>query len=201
MKERLSLFENKISCRATIRRMEISFEYKIRRSRRAWRLRISVYPGGEVVVTVPVRVSDAAAREFVYRERVWIEKKVLALKKFIPIRTGEGSTPRFAECKERAAAFAAARVSHFNSTLGYPFKKIAVRDHQSKWGSCSSTGTLSFNYRILFLPPALADYLIVHEICHLKEFNHTGAFWKLVEYVLPDWKERRGELKRFLPQG
>ena len=92
------------------------------------------------------------------------------------------------------------RVSHFlqyyNSKHGILVGKIAIRNQRSRWGSCSKKGNLNFNYKLVFLTPAQQDYIIVHEICHIKEFNHAKSFWDLVAETIPDWKKLRGELKR-----
>ena len=73
--------------------------------------------------------------------------------------------------------------------------RVSIKNTKSRWGSCSKKGNLNFNYKIALLPPALADYLVVHELCHLKEFNHSEKFWKLVLDIMPDYKKLKRELK------
>jgi predicted metal-dependent hydrolase len=97
--------------------------------------------------------------------------------------------------KESARALVAERVLHFNKIYQHSYNKIAIRNQKTRWGSCSSKGNLNFNYKILFLPEALRDYVIVHELCHLKEFNHSKKFWDLVAVAIPDHSEVRKELK------
>jgi predicted metal-dependent hydrolase len=76
------------------------------------------------------------------------------------------------------------------------YKRVSIRDQRSRWGSCSAKKNLNFNYRLVHLPPALVDYVIAHELCHLKEFNHAPAFWALLERVMPDARACQAELKK-----
>jgi predicted metal-dependent hydrolase len=93
-------------------------------------------------------------------------------------------------------ALAHERLAHFNQQYGLAIGKISIRNQKTRWGSCSREGNLSFNYRILYLPSAERDYIIVHELCHIAEHNHSPAFWALVSRALPDAKLIRKELRR-----
>ncbi len=98
--------------------------------------------------------------------------------------------------KETSRVLVHQKIAELNMHYGFPIRKVAIRDTKSRWGSCSKQGNLNFNYKILFLPPHIADYIIVHELCHLKEFNHSVNFWNLVAEVVPDHKAIRAELKK-----
>ncbi len=102
--------------------------------------------------------------------------------------------------KEAARMLVHERVRHFMQYYGphhnISIGKIAIRNQRSRWGSCSKKGNLNFNYKLIFLSPVLQDYIIVHEICHIKEFNHAKAFWSLVGETIPEWKKLRNELKK-----
>ncbi len=98
--------------------------------------------------------------------------------------------------KETSRVLVHQKITQINAHYGFPIQKVAIRDTKSRWGSCSKQGNLNFNYKILFLPPHIADYIIVHELCHLKEFNHSANFWSLVAEVVPNHKVIRAELKR-----
>lgn len=89
--------------------------------------------------------------------------------------------------EERAAFFQARTGGHYTS--------ITVRDQKTRWGSCSSRGTLSFNYRLIFAPPRVLDYVVVHELCHLTHMNHSKDFWDKVASVMPEYKVYRLWLK------
>jgi predicted metal-dependent hydrolase len=97
--------------------------------------------------------------------------------------------------KKRALALASARCLHFGKVYGLAFKKISIRAQRSRWGSCSKSGNLSFNYKIAVLPRHIADYIIAHEVCHLAEMNHGKRFWDLVGKTIPLHKTTRAELR------
>ncbi len=98
--------------------------------------------------------------------------------------------------KEEARVLVHEKITQLNMHYGFPIRKVAIRNTKSRWGSCSKQGNLNFNYKILFLPPHIADYIIVHELCHLKEFNHSADFWNLVAKVTPNHKDIRAELRK-----
>lgn len=77
-------------------------------------------------------------------------------------------------------------------------RKISLRDQRSRWGSCSSDGNISLSNRLLFLPERLLEYVVLHELCHLREMNHSARFWSLVEKFMLDYQERRRELKQYV---
>lgn len=106
-----------------------------------------------------------------------------------------GPTKRYLEHKEAARALVHARLEVLNVQYGFTYNRVAIRDQRSRWGSCSQRQNLNFNYRLIFLPQHLVDYIIVHELCHLQEFNHGPGFWGLVATVVPDHVECRRELR------
>jgi hypothetical protein len=88
------------------------------------------------------------------------------------------------------------RIGEANEYYQLPLHKIFIKNHKARWGSCSERGNLNFNYRIVFLPPHLQTYVVVHELCHLMYFNHSPAFWALVAETLPNYKVYRREIRR-----
>lgn len=88
------------------------------------------------------------------------------------------------------------RVKYYNSYLGESINRICIKDQKSRWGSCSGKRNLNFNWRIIMAPPEIADYVVVHEMCHLKHMNHSPEFWEEVAGILPDYKERRQWLRK-----
>lgn len=87
------------------------------------------------------------------------------------------------------------RVAYFHKVTGGVYHTITIRDQKTRWGSCSSRGTLSFNYRLIFAPPVILDYVVVHELCHLTHMNHSKDFWNMVGSVMPEYKQYRQWLK------
>lgn len=97
--------------------------------------------------------------------------------------------------KNLAINFTDNRIKHFNSFYNFEISKVRIKNQKSRWGSCSSKKNLNFNYKVIFLRPELADYLIVHELCHLGELNHSKKFWALVQKIIPNYKKISRELR------
>jgi predicted metal-dependent hydrolase len=100
---------------------------------------------------------------------------------------------------EELRAIARARVEerlvHFNAFYNFSYNDVRIKNVKTRWGSCSTKGNLNFNYKIALLPPHLVDYIIVHELCHLEQMNHSVKFWSLVAKTIPDYRVRRAELR------
>ncbi len=102
----------------------------------------------------------------------------------------------YLEHKEQARELIHFRLEYWAPLCGVNYKKVAIKNQKRSWGSCSSLGNLNFSYKLLFLPPCLRDYIIVHELCHLKELNHGPRFWAEVEAVMPEYKQYVKELRQ-----
>ena len=89
----------------------------------------------------------------------------------------------------------AVRVAYYAEKLGVSYGKITLRQQKTRWGSCAANGNLNFNWLLILAPPEVLDYVVVHELCHRREMNHSQAFWKEVEKILPDYRERQKWLK------
>ena len=110
-------------------------------------------------------------------------------------------TKHYLKHKEAARALVLERLEHFNQYYDYSWNRVAIRNQRRCWGSCTELGNLNFSYRLLFLPEELRDYIIVHELCHLKELNHSPRFWALVAEVLPEYKTHKKDLRTFERNG
>jgi predicted metal-dependent hydrolase len=171
--------------------MDISF--KIKKSRRAKNICLRVCADATAILTIPWWVSQEAGLRFLRSKQSWLADKIKIkqeeLKKY-PRRTKMD----YLKNKSVAERLVWARLEHFNSFYNFNYNRVCIRDQKSRWGSCSAKKNLNFSYRIVFLPPELADYLIVHELCHLGEMNHSARFWKLVEKIIPEYKLSRKKL-------
>jgi hypothetical protein len=117
------------------------------------------------------------------------------VKKRLGIKVQKPKNTSYALHKESARALIVSRLEFYNQDSQFAYNRVAIRDQKRCWGSCSSKGNLNFSYKLLFLPACLRDYIIVHELCHLRVLNHSASFWKEVEVVMPDFKARMMTLR------
>jgi len=103
---------------------------------------------------------------------------------------------KYQENKDKALWIVKDRIEYFNTFYNFKWNRIVIRNQKTRWGSCSRKGNLNFNYKIALLPPESADYIIVHELCHLGEFNHSQKFWDLVAKTIPDYLTIRKDLRK-----
>ncbi len=168
--------------------------YRVRASRRARTMRLTVRPGGILVATRPWGVPISTLEHFIHEKIEWLARAVSRMKQ-VSVPNAIRDVEHFETNRAQALQFVKDRVDFYNSHYGFSFHTISVRNQRTRWGSCSRKGHLSFNYRLLFLPRAFADYVVVHELCHLKEFNHSKRFWELVGATMPDYRSIRKKLR------
>jgi predicted metal-dependent hydrolase len=171
---------------------EHNIDYTVKRSPRARTMRLAIYPDGNVVVTAPKFFALQAIEDFVMKHSSWVRARVVETRGRSILRIRRADIPGL---KKQAMRLAQERAEHFAAYYGVSYKKISVRAQKSRWGSCSEHGNLSFNYKIAVLDPRLADYIVAHEICHIRQFDHSHAFWALVAEQFPDHKELRLKLR------
>ena len=117
------------------------------------------------------------------------------IKKIIKKRKPAKINTLYKKHKEDARTLIHDRLEYWAPICGVIYKRISIRDTKRSWGSCSSKGNLNFSYKLLFLPKCVSDYIIVHELCHLKELNHSERFWQHVEIALPNYLDLKNELR------
>lgn len=175
--------------------MEKKISYKLKRSKRAKRMRLAVYCDGSVVVTSPFGIGQSIIEKFIADKKQWVFDKIRFFKSTDSKAIRTFSRKDYLENKDRAFALVNERVRFYNEIYGYSYNKIFIKNQKTRWGSCSRKQNLSLNYKIMFLPQKHMDYIIVHEICHLKEFNHSRKFWALVEKAIPNYLDIKKELR------
>lgn len=171
-------------------------EYTVKTSARARNLRVAIYCDASVVVTAPIGFGEHKIEGFLKEKASWVLKKLdyfLRLSKTARIGGGRREYKKY---REQAREFARMKVEKINRIYNFSFKKIFIKNHKTRWGSCSKKGNLNFNYKIIFLSERLAEYIVAHELCHLQEFNHSRNFWNLLARAIPNCRERRKELKK-----
>jgi predicted metal-dependent hydrolase len=166
---------------------------------RARRYLIRVRLDGSVRVTIPRRGSRREAMQFFAAQQSWIERqrsRVAALRSRLPTDLPDDLQR---ELRGRAAVELPARLLELAAAVGVSVRKVSVRNQRQRWGSCSRTGHICLNWRLLTMPAWVRDYVIYHELMHLKRMDHSPAFWKLVAAVCPDYESARRWLRRYEP--
>ena len=210
------------------------FEFRVRRSPRARRVRVSVDGAGEVEVVLPKRAPERAAAQAVRELTPWIERRRRALARaaaelarpegtvpflgqdlrlvpqpgrervhrrgdelLVPKRDAAAAIERW--YRRQARAEIAPRLDAAVARAGTSYTGLTIRGQKTRWASCSSTGHMSFNWRLLLAPEAVLDYVVEHEVCHLERMDHSPRFWALLESRVPDWREHARWLRRYGP--
>ncbi len=168
--------------------------YSIRASRRAKHVRIAVNCDGAVIITQPFSISLERIEKIISKKIDWILDKIIFFKKHTVHQ--KTSAHEYKMYREEALLLVQSRIQYFNDHYQFIFNRISIRNQKTRWGSCSRRGNLNFNYRIIHLSSELADYIVVHELCHLAELNHSKNFWKLVEKTTPNYSKSRYMLKQ-----
>ncbi|RKM61397.1 M48 family peptidase [Butyrivibrio sp. CB08] len=173
-------------------------EIKLIRSRRKT-ISIEVTADAQVIVRAPMRVSLREINRFVGEKADWIDKSLRKMKERQEEISQEGKEPLSPQevklLVTRAKRIIPQRVRYYAGIMGVTYGRITIRMQKSRWGSCSGKGNLNFNCLLMRTPDEIIDYVVVHELCHLKEMNHSKRFWAEVEKIIPDYKERRKWLK------
>ncbi len=174
--------------------MEFMNHFKIMRKKRKT-IALQVKLDGTIEVRVPLQMTDQQIQEFLCRKSGWIFQRLQMLQMYS--KNQKLSVDELQMLADQARRVLPKRVAYFASVLGVTYGRITIRNQRSRWGSCSSKGNLNFNCLMMLMPQEVQDYLVVHELCHRKEMNHSVRFWKEVEQVLPNYKEQEMWLKQY----
>ena len=171
-------------------------EFEVIRSRR--RTLAAEIKGGKLIVRAPLFATDGEIQRFLQKNKKWVETHLAkaqareAEKKAVNKLTEK----EIRDLAEKALREIPPRVAYYAPLVGVTYGRITIRNQRTKWGSCSSKGNLNFNCLLMLAPPEVLDSVIVHELCHRKEMNHSQRFYSEVLRVMPDYHERYGWLKK-----
>jgi predicted metal-dependent hydrolase len=173
-------------------------ELHIRRSKRVNGHRLYVRQGLPPELVVRPRASETYIDDAIAMHLAWLERQLATVAE--PCL----GLDRLHLTEEQGRREAHARISLIAQSeaaaLGVAYTRLTLRDQRSRWGSCSSKGALSFNWRLVLAPHDVLDYVVVHEVCHLREPNHSRRFWDLVEKRRPQWRKQRDWLREHGPE-
>jgi predicted metal-dependent hydrolase len=166
---------------------------------RARRYIVRVRHDGSVRVTIPRRGSRRQAEAFLAEQRAWVERQRQRI-------ASHGDSPRPAFTRDEVRGFRRSaslelprRLLQLASRLGLTVARISVRNQRTRWGSCSPSGHISLNWRLITLPDWVCEYVLVHELMHLRRLDHSPAFWRLVAAACPRYQEARAWLRHRPP--
>ena len=148
-----------------------------------------------LIVRAPYRASQTQIDAFVGANRTWIEKAKKKMEQ-IPAPARLLTKEEIQDLARKAAAYLPGRVAYYAPLVGVTYGRITIRNQRSKWGSCSAKGNLNFNCLLMLTPPEVIDSVVVHELCHRKEMNHSKRFYAEVLRVFPDYYRWNGWLKK-----
>ena len=167
--------------------------YEIIRSRRRT-LALQVTREGRVVVRAPLRYPAGRIETFVRQHEDWLPRKITEQKEHksaLPLPTPEEEYAY----REQARRVLTEKTAYYAKRMGVTYGRISIRGQKTRWGSCSAKGNLNYNWKLMLCPEEVQDYVVVHELAHRREMNHSKAFYRIVEEILPDYRERMRWLK------
>jgi len=170
----------------------------IRSNRRT--IAIEITRDCQVLLRVPNRMKQKDVQAFVSEKWAWIEKNYREMqqkrqKREDLFQTYQLTDDRIRELAKKACKIIPQRVAYYAEKMGVTYGRITIRNQKTRWGSCSSKGNLNFNCMLMLAPREVLDYVVIHELCHRKEMNHSKRFWKEVEKVMPDYEVHKKWLK------
>jgi len=169
---------------------QVEFRIHFVRMRQARRYVMRVRPDGDLRVTIPRGGSKAEARRFAERHVEWARKqrsRILAERR-------PASVDR--ELRMRAARELPPQLHALAAQHGLDVRRVSIRNQRSRWGSCSPAGHISLNFRLLLMPAHVREYILIHELMHMRQANHSIRFWRLVEAACPGFREAERWLKK-----
>ena len=172
----------------------MEFNIQIKKSKRK-SVSIEIKPDLTVIVRAPLFLSDNTIKRLVSQKNDWIDKKIKQIENKNSVLLPTFSEKEIKLLREKTRVLITPKAEYYAKILGVSFNKLSVKKQRSIWGSCSAKQNINFNLLLCLCPDNVVDYIVVHELCHLKELNHSKKFWYEVEKILPDYKASRLWLK------
>jgi predicted metal-dependent hydrolase len=172
-------------------------QVEVRRSPRARRWRLEVPWGAPARLTVPQEMSRGEIGRLLAQHEDWIATQ---RRRHVPQLGLEQLEVSASEARIAARELISALAEEEAERIGVNYERLRIGDQRTLWGSCSTRGTLSFNWRLVLAPFEVLDYVVVHELCHLHVLDHSKRFWQLVEQHRPHWREQRDWLRVHGPE-
>lgn len=160
----------------------------IRQSRKT--LTLKVDKNGKLIVKAPLFTFQKTIDDFIEKNKVWIEKQREKKQNSIL------DPNQVSEYKREARDIIIPRVAELAKKYGFTYNSVKINSAMTRWGSCTSKKNLNFTYRLALAPDEVRDYVIIHELCHLRQMNHSKKFWDEVEAIMPDYKIQEKWLKQ-----
>jgi predicted metal-dependent hydrolase len=170
---------------------------EVRWSPRARRWRLEVPWGEAPRLTVPRGTTETDVQRLLEEKRMWIEDQQ---RRQVPRLCLDPSAISESQARATTREFVSTLAREEAERIGVEYRRIRIGGQRTLWGSCSPRGTLSFNWRLVLAPPEVLDYVVVHELCHLRVPNHSRRFWALVERHRPQWRQQRDWLRDHGPE-
>lgn len=173
------------------------YNVEVRRSKRK-SVAIKITADMQIVVFVPLYVSDNEIERMVISKSKWIDEHMLKVQSTIDERSKleKITFEQVKELADQAVEYIPKRVKYYAEKENFVYNKITIKNLVSRWGSCSTKGNLNFNCLLMLTPDYVIDYIVVHELCHLREMNHSEKFWAEVEKIMPDYQRAELWLKQ-----
>lgn len=173
------------------------YNVEVRRSKRK-SATIKITADMQIVVFVPLYVSDNEIERMVISKSKWIDEHMLKVQSTIDERSKleKITFEQIKELADQAVEYIPKRVKYYAEKENFVYNKITIKNLVSRWGSCSTKGNLNFNCLLMLTPDYVIDYIVVHELCHLREMNHSEKFWAEVEKIMPDYQRAELWLKQ-----
>lgn len=173
------------------------YNVEVRRSKRK-SAAIKITADMQIVVFVPLYVSDNEIERMVISKSKWIDEHMLKVQSTIDERSKleKITFEQIKELADQAVEYIPKRVKYYSEKENFVYNKITIKNLVSRWGSCSTKGNLNFNCLLMLTPDYVIDYIVVHELCHLREMNHSEKFWAEVEKIMPDYQRAELWLKQ-----